>query len=213
MTRYDIAVIGLGMIGSAALRALCEEKPSLRVIGIGPAEPDDWAQSSGPFASHYDHARITRITDPDQIWATLARRSIDAYGAIATNSGIAFHHPSGHLRLGRGPADLLLAAAETIGQALDAPVERITATALPTRFPYLQFPPLVDGLYERGGAGWINPRALVAAQLRLAERGGATLLRDAITALRRDGAGFALVTAAGTTLYADQRRRGQRRVA
>ena len=46
-------------------RALSEAGGELRVAGVGPAEPDNWAAHQGAFASHYDHARITRVTDPD----------------------------------------------------------------------------------------------------------------------------------------------------
>jgi len=202
MRSCDIAVIGLGMIGAAALRALSEGAPALSVVGLGPAEPVDWARSAGPFASHYDHARITRITDPDRIWATLARRSIDAYPAIAVRGGRPFHHPSGHLRLGRGADDPLLATAETLGRALDAPVEPCGETTLQVRFPYLRFPEGAVGLHASGGAGWINPRALVAAQQAAAEAQGATLVRDAVTGIRRDGDGVAIATRAGATVHA-----------
>jgi sarcosine oxidase len=202
--RYDIAVIGLGLIGSAALRALSERGPGLRVLGVGPAEPSDWSSHAGPFASHYDHARITRVTDPDHIWASLARRSIDAYPTIEAGSGISFHHPSGHLRLGRGADDPSLAAAEDFGRQLAAPLERLDSAALSERFPYLRFPEGAAGLIEAGGAGWINPRALVAAQLTVAAKQGAELVREEVTALRRQGDGFALTTRSGATLLAAQ---------
>lgn len=204
MPAFDIAVIGLGMIGSAALRALAESGEGVRVVGVGPAEPADWGRSDGPFASHYDHARITRVTDPDRIWAVLARRSIDAYPAIAVHGGVTFHHPSGHLRLGRGANDPLLVTAETFGHELAAPVERCGAAELRERFPYLRFPAEAAGLYEGGGAGWIEPRALVAAQLTCAERAGATVVREAATAIRRDGDGFAITTSGGATVHTDR---------
>lgn len=200
MTSYDIAVIGIGMIGSAALRGLAEEASGLQVVGVGPGEPTEWGSYDGPFASHYDHARITRVTDPDRTWATLARRSIDAYPAIAEQSGIAFHHQSGHLRLGRGAYDPSLAAAERIGHELGAPVERLNTAALTARFPTLHFSGDVEGLLELGGAGWINPRALVAAQLAAATAHGAAIVRDTATRLQRIDDGFAITTRSGAVL-------------
>lgn len=202
MMSFDVAVVGLGMIGSAALRALAEGGPPLRVAGVGPAEPADRAAHPGPFASHHDHARITRVTDPDPIWAALARRSIDAYPTIAARSGVAFHHPAGHLRLGRGPGDPALDAAEAHGRALGAPLERLTPAALAARFPDLRLPAGADGLLEGGGAGWINPRALVAAQLAVAAAQGAAVVRDEVTAIRRAAGGFALATRGGRELRA-----------
>lgn len=203
MASFDLAVIGLGLIGSAALRALGEDT-SLRVVGVGPAEPADWASYNGPFASHYDHARITRVTDPDRVWAELARRSLDAYATIKARGGVAFHHPSGHLRIGRGVADRSLAAAEAFGRELGAPVQRLDAAALAVRFPELRLPADAAGLIEGGGAGWINPRALVAAQLAAATAQGAQIMRGAVTELWRAGAGYQLSTADGATLHAER---------
>jgi sarcosine oxidase len=197
-----IAVIGLGMIGAAALRRLSAPDHGLAVMGIGPAEPDDWATAAGPFASHYDHARITRITDPDPIWAALAQRAIAAYAPLEAQSGITFHHSTGHLRL--GPPDAALAAAEQHGRELGAPVERLSAAQLAERFPAVRFPPGVEGVLEGGGAGWINPRALVAAQLRVAQAQGATIVRAVATGIARSGAGFVITTGAGQQLQVDR---------
>ena len=37
---YDICVVGAGLIGSAAARHLVENYPSLKVLLIGPGEPE-----------------------------------------------------------------------------------------------------------------------------------------------------------------------------
>lgn len=201
---YDIAVIGLGMIGSAALRYLSRPTSGLRAVGVGPAEPHDWASHQGAFASHYDQARITRITDPDRVWATLAQRAIASYPAIEQASGIRFHYPSGHLRVAPSlhHASDLLADAEAIGLALGAPIERLDAAQLAARYPYLRIPAEAAGLYERGGAGFINPRALVAAQLTIAAAQGAALVRDEVASSARTPYGFALTTRGGQTITA-----------
>ena len=201
---FDIAVIGLGMIGSAALRYLSQPSTGLRTIGIGPAEPGDWASHQGAFASHYDQARITRVTDPDEIWAALAQRSISSYAAIEQASGVRFHYPSGHLRVAPQPhrGDDALAAAEAIGQALGAPVERLSRDQLAAQFPYLGLPEGATGLYERGEAGFVNPRALVAAQQAIAQAQGATLLREEVRACARTARGFALTTGGGQSIEA-----------
>ncbi|HQF96541.1 MAG TPA: hypothetical protein PLS46_20405, partial [Microthrixaceae bacterium] len=58
---YDVAVVGLGLIGSGALRALTDA--GRRCVGVGPGEPADWSNHPGVFASHYDSGRITRHLD------------------------------------------------------------------------------------------------------------------------------------------------------
>jgi sarcosine oxidase len=200
---FDVAVIGIGMIGSAALRYLSQPATGLRVLGIGPAEPADWATHQGAFASHYDQARITRITDPDWIWATLAQRAIASYHEIEQSSGIQFHYPVGHLRVNTNPdADDAFAAAEEFGRALNVSIERLDRGRLSAQFGYLNFPAHAEGLYERGGAGFINPRALVAAQLSIATAQRATIVRGEVRDFARDAQGFALSTNSGETFHA-----------
>ena len=98
-TTIDIAVIGNGLIGSAASRYL--SAAGLNVAAIGPDEPANWKTHTGVFASHYDQGRITRVVDTSPTWATLAKRSIDQYPIIEEASGIRFHHPVGCLRADR----------------------------------------------------------------------------------------------------------------
>ena len=94
-TRYDVAVIGVGLVGAAALRHLAAT--GRRCVGVGPGEPADWASHTGVFASHYDSGRITRRLDKRREWAILADRAIAEYGGIEAASGIGFHHPVGVL--------------------------------------------------------------------------------------------------------------------
>jgi sarcosine oxidase len=198
-----IAVIGLGMIGSAVLRAVSAQA-GIDVVGVGPAEPTDWSTAEGPFASHYDHARITRITDPDPIWATLAQRAIAAYAPLEAQSRIRFHYPTGHLRVGLNAADPSLADAERYGRELGAPVQRLNRAELAERFPELHLPNDTAAVLEGGGSGWINPRALVAAQLAVAAAQGATVIRAAATGLERTVTGVRIQLNTGAQLEADR---------
>src|SRR4051812_42773626 len=91
--RFDVAVVGLGLIGSAALRHLAAD--GVRCVGIGPGEPPSFADHVGAFASHYDSGRITRHLDQRFEWAVLAARSIRGYSALEEASGIEFHRPVG----------------------------------------------------------------------------------------------------------------------
>ena len=54
MTVYDIAVIGKGLIGSAAACHLAASFPDLKICVIGPDEPKIRKAHDGVFASHYD---------------------------------------------------------------------------------------------------------------------------------------------------------------
>jgi sarcosine oxidase len=199
---YDSVVIGAGMIGAAAARHLTAEDG--RVLVVGPDEPRNWRRHRGVFASHYDEGRITRVVDPDPLWALLARRSIASYGPIEHASGIRFHRRNGGLRVASAPdgPDDALVQAERTARRLGATVRRLSEVNLSALFPALCFAPASVALWERGGAGYINPRALIAAQLRLAQRRGAELMRDTAVGLDRRRGGVDVHTEGGRTYRA-----------
>ena len=53
---FDYAVIGAGLIGSAAAKYISETNPN--TVLIGPSEPKDKGSHNGVFGSHYDEGRI-----------------------------------------------------------------------------------------------------------------------------------------------------------
>ena len=93
MADVSVAVIGRGLIGSAAARHLAEAGVTTALVG--PDEPVDRRASSGPFSSHADEGRITRIAGRTALWSEVAARSIARYSDIETRSGIPFHTSCG----------------------------------------------------------------------------------------------------------------------
>ncbi|MCC9076321.1 FAD-dependent oxidoreductase [Litorilinea aerophila] len=203
-TTYEVAVVGNGLIGSAAARYL--SATGAKVLAIGPDEPANWQEHTGVFASHYDQGRITRIIDPDSVWSLLGARSIAAYAEIEAASGVRFHHPVGCLRVSPfySQPDDTLAQAQDHGTANGADFAVQPADELAAHFPFLRFAPGSTGLWEQGGAGYINPRSLVQAQLTLARQQGATIVRETVTAIRQQGRVVALTTDAGQTYTAQK---------
>ncbi|HRW08900.1 MAG TPA: FAD-dependent oxidoreductase [Caldilineaceae bacterium] len=200
---YDVAVIGNGMIGAAATRYLTQTGRT--VAAIGPAEPTDWRTHDGVFASHYDQGRITRIIDPDAVWGLLGKRAIAAYPALEEASGIQFHGTAGCLRVSpdTGATGDTLHQAEAVGRQHDAvyTVEQ-SDEGLNEIFPFLNFPMGSTALWERGGAGYVNPRQLVQAQLTVAQQQGATLIRAVVSNIATDRGGAIITTATGETIHA-----------
>lgn len=204
-TRFDVAVIGNGLIGAAATRYL--SAAGLRVAGIGPGEPADWRTHQGVFASHYDEGRITRIIDPDPVWARLGKRAIAAYGEIEAQSGIKFHYAATCLRVSpdvTAPGDTFLRA-EQVGRELDAALtlER-EDEGLNEIFPFLRFPVGSLALWERGGAGYVNPRQLVQAQLTIARQREAAIIAEAVTRLQQRADGVTITTDRGNEYQANK---------
>jgi sarcosine oxidase len=200
--RARVAVIGKGLIGSAAARHLARQIDG--VVLIGPDEPAVRADHRDVFGSHYDEGRIYRILDGDPIWGRLAERAIARYAAIAAQSGIQFHEQVGMLVADlRTPAVLAAAYART-GEALDASFERLTAVELAARFPYLRFDAGAVGLFELPTGGYLSPRRMVVAQTVAAARHGATVVREPVHTLTLEAGGVAITTATGRVVRAER---------
>lgn len=190
---YDIAVVGAGMMGSAAAKYLAAE--GMKTLLIGPSE----GNQAGVHSSHHDEARITRITGPDMTWSHLAAASIERYAHIEHASGIRFHKTCGHLRcdLPERYAHSRISAVRSVVQDMSSTAEEFDHGHVQVRFPYLQFTPESLFHYEPAPSGIINPRLLVRAQQSIGKQHGLVLLRDVVTAIRRSSRQFYLTTTTG----------------
>jgi sarcosine oxidase len=187
----DIAVVGLGLIGSGALAALATDGSSC--VGIGPGEPRDWARHDGPFASHYDSGRITRHLDPAYEWALLAQRAIAGYAEREAASGVAFHRPVGVVLAETDPARIaaIRDVAERLGVEIDG-----------TADPRLRFAADATLLAESAPAGHVDPRRMVVANLLTAASRGARVVSEAAVVLDTDGDRWRVTTTSGRTIVA-----------
>lgn len=194
---FRFIVIGRGMMGAAAAKYLARQTDGVAVIG--PDEPADRKAHEGVFASHYDEGRITRTIDPDCDWALLANRSIARYSEIASESGIDFYTEAGCVVVAP-PESAYLAGTRQAAVSLCVETTSFDEAGLKRRFPYFAFPAGSAGIFEAKGAGHISPRKLVKAQSLLAEKAGATVIRDHAASIREEG-GVAVVTTAGGKVY------------
>jgi sarcosine oxidase len=194
---FRFIVIGRGMMGAAAAKYLARQADGVAVIG--PDEPEDRKAHEGVFASHYDEGRITRTIDPDGDWALLANRSIARYGDIARESGVEFYTQAGCVGVAPVESDYL-GNTQRAACLLGAEIALLDEARLKKQFPYFAFPAGSAGIFEAKGAGHISPRKLVRAQSLLAEKAGATVIRDHVTSIREEG-GAAVVTTAGGRVY------------
>ncbi|HEX2785489.1 MAG TPA: FAD-dependent oxidoreductase [Ilumatobacteraceae bacterium] len=198
--RYEVAVLGLGLVGAAALRHLCEA--GVRCVGIGPAEPVDWSRHGGVFASHYDSGRITRRLDKQREWAVLAGRSIDAYSGIEAASGISFHHPVGVVI---AEVDgTRLASTVAVADALGVPFQSY-APGQPFGDDRVDLPGTATVLREGAPGGFIDPRRMLAAQLAVATQHGARLVSEQASTIEAGSAGgWSVHTSEGSSIVAEQ---------
>lgn len=194
------AIIGAGMIGSAAARHLAEA--GYDVILIGPSEPDDKSKHSGAFASHYDAGRITRGLATDPFWAQASLASIARYRQIEADSGISFYNNVGCLLAGPKDAKHL----QNVGRVateLCIDAAHLSQKDMQDRFPFFAIAENDIGYFEAKNAGTINPSALVAAQIKLAVAHGAQMLRTEAHALHETASGLVIETTSGD-IEADQ---------
>ena len=201
---YDVLVIGNGLIGSAAAKYL--SGTDLKVAIAGPLEPTDWASHSGVFASHYDEGRITRMLDPDPLWAELGRRAIHAYLEIERESGLQFFHPGGCLKVAPDTPQFaeLHASLEAVRDRLNLTTcEPLRSAELQERFPYFALSGHT-GMLESGTAGHISPRALVQAQTRIAQKRGATLVPSHVERLEVNSESVTAWCASGAQIQAER---------
>lgn len=165
-----IAVIGRGLIGSAAARHLA--RAGHQVTLLGPLEPEVKATHDGIFGSHYDEGRITRALDRTVYWSDITRASIARYADIEAQSGISFFTDSGGMMVGPRGSGFIEKVTE-VGNAGDIACDRYSGAVLEEAFPFFKFEFDAQALYEPTGAGHINPRRLVEAQSTAAMRAGA----------------------------------------
>ncbi|MEM7126002.1 MAG: FAD-dependent oxidoreductase [Chloroflexota bacterium] len=202
---YEYAVIGKGLIGSAAARYLSQESDS--VVLIGPDEPQgDWSKHDGVFASHYDQGRITRCMDRSLAWGIWGLRSIEAYPEIETQSGIRFHHACGSVCVGFNAdhADGYIQGYERTALHLGVEYDKYTSEDFCARHPEYFFEDGLAVVRERGGAGYINPRSLVEAQVKITQMQGAEIVRETVMEIDSSGPGVTLTTDGGQTIRAKQ---------
>lgn len=196
-SRYDVAVIGVGLVGAATLRHLAAT--GQRCVGVGPGEPADWATHPGVFASHYDSGRITRRLDKRREWAILADRAIAEYGGIEAASSIGFHHPVGVL-IAEVDAERL---ASTVAVADELGVEfHRYEPGQPIGDDRVLVPASATVLREPAPGGFIDPRMMLAAQLAVARQLGAELIGEQVVGIERNGDGWVVRTVEGTAIKA-----------
>jgi sarcosine oxidase len=163
---FDVIVVGLGGMGSAAVHQLAAR--GVRVLGLekfGPAH-DRGASHGG--------SRITRqsyFESPDYV--PLLLRAYELYAALARDSGTDVITLTGGVMVGR-PDSLTVSGSRLSAERWGLEHEMLGADDLRKRFPTLDPRPDEVALFE-AKAGFVRPEATVSAQLRLAERAGAEL--------------------------------------
>ena len=187
---HDVAIAGLGAMGSAAARALTRR--GVRVVGF-----DRFAPPHGLGSSHgrsriireayFEHpAYVPLVQHAWRLWEELERES--GGRLLIRTGGLMVGPPDGALVRGA------LASAEAHG----LPHERLDALAISRRVPAMHPGGGLVGVWEPN-AGVLLPEAGIAATLASARAHGASLhLDEPVVSWQADERGVEVRTARGT---------------
>jgi len=183
---FDVAVIGLGATGSAALYRLA--KRGLGAVGIEQFAPGHQRGSS------HGETRIIRLGYFEHpSYVPLVRAALALWRALESEAGEKLLQVTGVLELG-APDGTLVAGTLRSARAHGLPHEVLDAAAVRQRFPVLQVPKDFVGVLQRDG-GILFPEAAVRVQLALAKAAGAEVrTNETVRAIEPATAGVRIVT-------------------
>lgn len=183
---FDVAVIGLGATGSAALYRLATR--GLRAVGIEQFTPGH------PRGSSHGETRIIRLGYFEHpSYVPLVRAALALWRALEGEAGEKLLQVTGVLELG-APDGTLVAGTLRSARAHGLPHEVLDAAAVQRRFPALQVPEDFVGVLQPDG-GILFPEAAVRVQLALAKAAGAEVrTNETVRAIEPAASGVRIVT-------------------
>ena len=186
---YDVAVVGLGAMGSAALYHLARR--GARVVGF-----DRYRPPHRHGSSHGKTRVIREAYFEHPLYVPLVQRAYTLWHELAEDADRPLIDERGMLLVGPPEGPIIagaLRSAETYGLSH----ERLSATEMRSRFPMFRVDDEDAGVFEPRG-GLLFPERCIEAHLDGARRGGATLrFEEAVTGWRVDGDGVVVEAAEG----------------
>ena len=171
--RYDVAVVGLGGMGSAVL-ARCALRGST-VVGI-----EQFPLRHELGASTGKSRIIRKAYFEDAGYVPLLVRAHELWRDVERRSGASLLRITGLLLAGTETSEVIVGA-RSAAEAYDLDVDVLTAREMRARYPQLRVRDDEVGVFERD-AGVVFPEAAVDAHLRIAEALGArTIEQTAVT--------------------------------
>jgi sarcosine oxidase len=185
---HDVAIIGLGAMGSAAAWQLARR--GLRVIAFDRYAPPH------SFGSTHGHSRIIREAYYEHpLYVPLVQRAYALWREIEADTGAVLLQVTGGVMIGAPGSAIVRGAAES-ARRHNLPSATWTASELRSRAPAFRVPDDFVALWEPR-AGMLRPEAAIDAMLASARRRGAELLFDTpVTGWKPDRSSIVVATAA-----------------
>jgi sarcosine oxidase len=187
---YDVAVIGLGGVGSQVAFQLA--KRGAHVVGFDPfGPPHDRGSSHGRTRlirlAYFEHpGYVPLLRRAYQLWDDLAHR---IESPLLHKVGLVYAGP---------PGSEILNGVQKSAAEHDLVIEKLSPAAAMDRFPGMVVPEDNQVIFEPTG-GYLRVEECVEAALHCAQSLGAELRPyEAIESWSRDGQGYVIQTAEGT---------------
>jgi sarcosine oxidase len=188
-TSYDVAVAGLGAMGSAAAFHLARR--GLRVLGL-----DRYAPPHTQGSSHGETRIIREAYFEHPLYVPLVQRAYALWTELEELSGHTLYTPTGGLMLGPANGALVQGALRSAREHGLAH-ERLAAAEVARRFPAFRPADGMEGVWEPR-AGMLYPEACVHTHLHLARAHGVSLrFGEPMLAWRAGEGGVEIETARG----------------
>ncbi|MCR9198390.1 MAG: N-methyl-L-tryptophan oxidase [Planctomycetaceae bacterium] len=169
---YDVIVIGIGGIGSAALFHLA--RSGVRVLGI-----DRFPSGHDRGSSHGESRMIRKSYFEHADYVPLACRSWELWQQLEQESGRSLLQPSGVIYFGQTNG-VVMTGVRHSARTHGLPIEEMTAAAATERFPQFVAPPGTSALYEED-AGVLLVEECVKTHVEMATAAGAeTSLNESV---------------------------------
>ncbi|MBA1157733.1 N-methyl-L-tryptophan oxidase [Microvirga mediterraneensis] len=189
MAIFDVAVIGLGAMGSAALFDLARR--GQRVIGIEQFEPGHDKGSS------HGESRIIRLSYFEHpSYVPLARRALEKWRELEDLTGETILTVTGVLEAGYPGCEVVEGSLEA-SRLHELDHEVLSAAEINRRFPAFEVPSHWTGLYQPDG-GFLRPELAIRQFVGLAQGHGAEVrTRTRVLAIEPISSGVRVRTEAG----------------
>jgi sarcosine oxidase len=186
MTVFDVAVVGLGAMGSAALYHLARRK--VRVLGIERFEPGH------EHGSSHGQTRIIRLGYFEHpSYVPLLRRAYELWRELEAETAQQLLHITGIIEI--GPSNGIVVAGTLAASRLhNLPHEVLTAAEVMRRFPAFRLPADHVAVVQNDG-GFLAAEAATAAHLAQARAAGSQLrTKETVLAIEPHATGVRIAT-------------------
>ncbi|MBK5331447.1 MAG: N-methyl-L-tryptophan oxidase [Ilumatobacteraceae bacterium] len=197
MQRYDLAIIGLGGIGSAT--AWFAARSGQSVVGL-----ERFDLGGHHHGASHDHSRIIRHSYHTPHYVRLTHLAYNAWREAEAESGETCVHITGGIDLFPCGAAIDIETYRESMRSGDVAFDELTAADVMARWPAWQVAADTEVLYQ-ANTGIVSPAMTVPLLQRLATDRGASLHGNAnVTAIEPAGDDVAIRLADGTELRAAQ---------